>query len=192
MSNETSKAMKRRKGETLIPWNKIFQGNGIDVGCGPDKLPFEDCIGFDLGDGDANKLDEYFPENHFDYLHASHVLEHMYDATDALLRWLKVVKPGGHIVGEVPSWELYEGKRSRSIYNPDHKSTWSMWNKIGAGELPHHFAPNFFSTMTGSFYPIQVRLVDANYDYIVGSSIDQTNTPGNEVECFIEFVIKKI
>jgi SAM-dependent methyltransferase len=195
MSNETSKAMKRRWKEdddTGQPfWGNMFKGGiGIDVGCGPDKLPFENCIGFDVQDGDANDLSKYFPDNHFDYIHASHVLEHMIDPRKAFESWIKVLKPWGNIIGEVPSWELYEGKRDRSIWNPDHRSTWSMWSLMGGRELPHYYAPLFFTSFD-ELNMHRLHLVDSNYDYTIGSSIDQTNTPGNEVECFIEFVLQK-
>ena len=190
--NETSKAMTRRWVEDMIgdfPWKSLFVGKGIDVGCGPDKVQIDDCIGFDQGDGDANDLCRYFKSNTFDYLHASHILEHMKDAKSSLTTWSNIVKKGGHIIGEVPSWELYEGKRPRSIWNDDHKSTWSMWNKFGGTELPHHYAPDFFKS---DLFDIKLlRLVDSNYDYTIGASIDQTNTESNAVECFIEFVLIK-
>jgi SAM-dependent methyltransferase len=192
---ETSKAMRRRwveDAEGVFPWRSIFVGDGIDIGSGDDLLPVDGCRPFDQGDGDANVLDKYFQPETFDYVHGSHVLEHMHDVSDVLKRWCSLLKKGGHIVGEVPSWELYEHKRERSIFNPDHKSTWSMWNKKGGSALPHYHAPDFFSSFSGAngLTMLLCRLVDTDYDYKAGD-IDQTVPHGSTVECFIEFVLKK-
>ena len=61
---ETSKAEPRRTNTWL--YNKIFQGNGIDIGCGDDLLKkesfpnIESVIAFDQAQGDANNIDQYF------------------------------------------------------------------------------------------------------------------------------------
>ena len=49
--NEASKAMRRRMLEDklgIFNWGDIFVGNGIDVGCGPDKIKYDSCIAFDM------------------------------------------------------------------------------------------------------------------------------------------------
>jgi hypothetical protein len=48
----------------------MFRGRGIDIGCGPDKVPFDECIGFDEKDGDANKLEQFFELASFDDIHS--------------------------------------------------------------------------------------------------------------------------
>ena len=92
---ESSKAIRRRwveDAQGVFPWRSIFVGNGLDVGAGDDKLPFDDCKAFDKENGNAEKLDEIIPLESLDYLHGSQSLEHMADAADALARWFRCVK----------------------------------------------------------------------------------------------------
>lgn len=183
--------MNRRRQEESeggLPWSKILSGHGLDIGSGDDLLP--GAIPFDKEDGDANNLAQYFPSRTFDFLHASHVLEHVFDPAECVRDWLSLLKPGGHLVGEVPSWELYEGKRPTSIWNPDHKTTWSMWSKKGGSVLPHIFAPDFFASF-GNTEVVSLRLIDTNYNYLTGASVDQTYDFSHGVECYIEFVLRK-
>jgi len=188
---ETSKATRRRwceESQGGFPWKSVFVGKGIDVGCGDDPLPFGNCQPFDQKDGDANRLSRYFPAGHFDYLHASQCLEHMHDPTTALAEWLKVVKPGGHVICTVPDWVAYEGMRWPSANNPDHKSSWSMIYRGSIAPIHIHI-PTYLSK-----FPVEVllaRFVDANYDYRIGTSRDQTREESAGVECWNEFVIRK-
>lgn len=188
--NESSKAMRRRLVEDApgFSWHEIFRGRGIDVGCGPDKLPFPDYIGFDTKDGDANHLSDYVPLAWFDYVHGSQVLEHMRDPVAALKDWIILVKPGGYIIQTVPSWELYEGMIWPSRSNPDHKSTWSMWQK-GSPAPIHCKLPEWLDQFGCEV--LLCRLVDDNYDYKVGTSRDQTWVEADGVECFLEFCLRK-
>lgn len=186
---ETSKAMRRRWADETFPWKLIFTGKGIDVGSGDDPIRDLDCVPFDQKDGDANRLSSYFPPNHFNWLHSSQSLEHMVDPNLAIRDWLKVVKPGGYLICTVPSWELYEGMIWPSRWNGDHKSTWSLWQKGSPAKI-HVFVPEFLGSLLPSTTML-IRLVDANYDYKVGTRIDQTYKFENGVEAFIEFVIQK-
>src|SRR5438552_18367568 len=99
MSHETSKATKRRlleDKETKYPfWQRVFTGNGLDVGSGNDPLPFLHCKPFDKKDGDANALSKYFKPASFDYIHASQLLEHLHNPEESLKDWHGLVKPGG-------------------------------------------------------------------------------------------------
>ena len=59
---ESSKAMLRRfsdKKESEF-WKTVFSGKGIDVGSGDDLIAVDGVRGFDMGDGDANNLHQYF------------------------------------------------------------------------------------------------------------------------------------
>jgi SAM-dependent methyltransferase len=186
---ETSKAIRRRWVEDFegtFPWKKIFTGNGIDIGCGDDKLPFENCMGWDAKDGDANRLDELLPSSSFDYLHASHVLEHMTDPADALRRWIMLLRPGGHAVIMVPDFDAYEKRQFPSVFNPDHKVGFSLHRKI-FGHAPLIFVPEFLS-----LYNVLIcRLILKNFDFNAADTIDQTWNECDGVECGIEFVIQK-
>lgn len=185
---ETSKAMRRRWEEETFPWKQIFTGNGIDVGVGDDPILGLYCTPFDKRDGDANRLSSYFPANHFDWLHSSQSLEHMLNPHLSIRDWIKVVKPGGHLICTVPSWELYEGMVWPSRWNSDHKSTFSLWQKGSPAKI-HVYVPEFLEEL--GLKVNLCRLVDTNYDYSVGTRIDQTFKFGNGVEAFIEFVIQK-
>lgn len=169
-------------------WDSIFEGRGIDIGCGPDKLPLDNCIGFDEKDGDANHLSKYFPANHFDYAHGSQCLEHMRDPAAALRDWITVVRPRGFIVQTVPCWELYEGMVWPSRSNPDHKSTWSMWQKDSPAPI-HCKLPEWLNQFGCEV--LLCRLIDDNYDYKIGTRRDQTWRVEDYVEAFLEVVLRK-
>lgn len=190
---EASKAMRRRYIEDALgkfPWMKLFRGDGIDVGCGPDKIPFSRCMAFDKEQGDANDLTQFFPPNKFSYLHSSQSLEHMIDPEAALRSWIAVVKPRGHIIVTVPCWELYEGMVFPSRFNPDHKSTWSLWQK-GSPAPIHIYLPEWSQKFKDVAKVVRCELVDNNYDYHIGTTIDQTLPEDAGVEAFIEFVLQK-
>lgn len=172
----------------VFPWKKWMKGRGIDIGCGPDKVDSPNFIGFDQKDGDANIFSSYFPKEHFDVLHSSQSLEHMHDPVSALRDWLSALKKGGRLIATVPSWELYEGMVWPSRFNPDHKATFSMWQK---GSPAHHHCkmPDWLEQFGQRI--MLCRLVDDNYDYKIGSTRDQTWKPEDAVECWIEFCLIK-
>lgn len=190
--NEASKAMRRRFIEDqtgVFPWMKLFTGVGIDVGCGPDKIPFDACTAFDLEQGDANDLTGYFKAGEFDYLHASQCLEHMRDPVSALTSWIEVVKPGGHLIVTIPDFVLYEGLIFPSRFNSDHKSTWSIWLKDSPAPI-HCYLPSWLLQFA-NVEIIRCTVVDNNYDYKVLTKRDQTYDEEDGVEAFIEFVLRK-
>jgi len=191
--NEASKAMRRRMLEDklgIFNWSDIFTGEGIDVGCGPDKIKYKDCIPFDMEHGDANHISKYFTKK-FDYLHASQCLEHMHNPFDAIVEWLKVIHIGKHAIVSIPDWELYEGKTWPSRYNPDHKSTWSFTHE--SSPAPHHVnIPKFLEYLKPYAYAKRVMLIDENYNYKLSKSVDQTFVESDGVEAFIEIVLCKV
>ncbi len=120
MAREASKTF-RSRGEQV---GKLLQGQGLDVGCGDDPiLPTVDR--FDKADGDANNLSRHVTKR-YDFVFASHVLEHMDDPRHALAEWLCVVRPGGHLIVLVPDEDLYEQGRFPSLFNDDHKHTFTI------------------------------------------------------------------
>ena len=189
---ETTKATERRKEEGGY-WNEIFKVTGIDVGSGDDPLV---CNGaeiktFDIEDGDANELSKYFEAETFDFLHASQCLEHMHNPWTTILEWAKVVKTGGHLVITVPDFVLYEKLNFPSIWNPDHKSTWSSFVK-GSWAPYHVYMPDLVRYCTQKIGEVIIaRLIDRNYDYYKRTDVDQTFNFDDKVECFQEIVIKK-
>lgn len=187
---ESSKAMERRlNSEKGAFFSKIFKGKGIDIGAGDDLIKVEgSVVGFDMEDGDANQLHEYFLEENFDYIHASQCLEHMRDPEAALKSWLKVLRKGGFAIISVPSWELYEGMIWPSRFNPDHKTTFSLWQKDSPA--PNHVKlPEWLANFNCEI--VYCDLIDTNYNYNIGTRVDQTYPYENRVEAFIEFVLQK-
>jgi SAM-dependent methyltransferase len=112
--DEASKALLRRLQDVRF-CNTYFVGDGIDIGCGPDpiskfKKQFPLMKGlrpWDLPDGDAQLMNSV-SDNTFDFVHSSHCLEHMRDPFEAFGNWLRICKPGGHLIITVPDEDLYE------------------------------------------------------------------------------------
>ena len=124
MSYETSKASPRRRREGYF--DRFFMGRGIDIGAGDDPiLPIgPDCLFWDLAQGDAQLL-AGIPENYFDWVYSSHCLEHLRNPYQAIQRWWAVLKPGGWLLVVVPDEDLYEQGNWPSLFNSDHKWTFT-------------------------------------------------------------------
>lgn len=101
-----------------------LRGTGLDIGCGPDPI-LPGVRAFDVGDGDANEITAYVSDS-FDFVFSSHCLEHMHDPRHALRQWWQLVKPGGHLIVIVPDEDLYEQGYFPSVFNPDHKATFTL------------------------------------------------------------------
>jgi SAM-dependent methyltransferase len=112
MASETSNC-KRRLG-------RFCKGSGLDLGCGGDLIT-RHAIGVDLPEpynmvgswpihlrGDARKL-HWFVDACLDFVFSSHLLEDFpTEETEAVLReWLRVLKPGGHLIIYGPDEKIY-------------------------------------------------------------------------------------
>ena len=176
-------------------------GNSIDIGSGGDSLiqyyeffpMMQSCKSWDMADGDA-ELMATIADNSLDFIHSSHCLEHLENPSNALNNWLRILKPGGHIVCIIPDEDLYEQGEFPSTYNVDHKHTFTInkqksWSKNSI---------NVFDLLSSTSHSIaikKVELLDATYRYDFNKCIeqprfDQTKTPIGE--CGIEFIIKKL
>ena len=180
---------------------RYFRGNGFDIGAGNDSLGLyaeffplmNSCRAWDLSDGDA-ELMQSVAENTFDFVHSSHCLEHMVDPRRALDNWIRILKPGGHLVCMVPDEDLYEQQIFPSTFNPDHKVTFTIHKK--QSWCSHSI--NLTDLLANTTHPVQVlkmELLDATYRYHIDrltsvTRFDQTMTPIGE--CAIEFVLKKL
>src|SRR5436190_21819017 len=99
-------------------------------------------------EGDAQTLPG-IPAESFDWVYSSHCLEHMRDPREALASWWRVLKPGGFLCVAVPDEDLYEQGIVPSVFNADHKVTFTInksrsWSPRSfnltelIGTLPNH------------------------------------------------------
>jgi SAM-dependent methyltransferase len=191
---ETSKAVMRRLHDSRFA-TRYFVGDGIDIGAGPDGLgtqqamfpAMRSCRAWDLDDGDAQFL-ATVADASYDFVHSSHCLEHLHNPVESLQHWLRVLKPGGHLVALVPDEDLYEQGVFPSTFNADHKWTFTIskqgsWSprSINLAQLLHHFADQARI--------LKIETLDATFHYGLGERVDQTLTP--TAECAIEFVLRK-
>lgn len=176
------------------PWDDVFRGAILDVGPGDDPLVWRgiSALPFDREQGDANKIDTYFPPESFDCVHGSQVMEHLHNPADFIKRCLIILRPGGWIVQCVPCYDHYEHRLFPSVHNPDHKGTFSLWRKTrltNAGKGYHIHVPEWIKQ-----FDVAERfatLANANYDYLAPDSKDQTWLREDRVEAFIEILLRK-
>ena len=192
MSNEATKANRRRSRSPEYS-NRYLVGHGIDIGCGDDNIgqhtdlfpKILSCRGWDQLDGDAQYLST-IPDNHYDFVHSSHCLEHMIDPYVALKNWFRVLKPGGHAIIMVPDEDMYEQRIWPSTYNPDHKFTFTIYKQKSWSD------PSIDITSLLEYLenckPILIRLNEEGFDP-TGERRDQTR---GEAESSIEFILRKL
>jgi len=112
--------------------------NGLDIGAGGDPiLPHAICIDRAIDDlgrahtgadlpanliGDAAKL-YWFTDNSLDWVYSSHTLEDFEDTAATLAEWLRVIRPGGHLVLFLPDQATYVDccSATNSLPNQAHK-----------------------------------------------------------------------
>jgi len=177
--------------------SRYFVGRGLDVGGGIDPLSncahaFRLITGVDVWDvqqGDAQYLAK-IPDNVYGFLHSSHTLEHLVDARIGLMNWVRVVKPGGHLIITVPDEDLYEKGFWPSRYNPDHKASFTIcknqsWNQgrsVNVLDLCKHCAD-----------VAEVEKIELIRDFFNEQwprEVDQTSQTLT-AECAIEFILRK-
>jgi SAM-dependent methyltransferase len=189
-----SLSMQRRTLDSRFA-RRYFVGCGIDVGGGNDSLALfielfplmKNVFVYDKAQGDAQKLDNV-DNAAFDFLFSSHCLEHVYDPAEALGNWIRVVRPGGHLVICVPDEDLYEQGVWPSTFNADHKTSFTLckaksWSPVSV---------NVFLLVAKFCHlvkPLSVATIDHAYRYNL-PRFDQTCTP--LCESAIEIILKKL
>lgn len=103
----------------------VLVGRVLDIGAGVDPMT-KDAIVFDKAQGDAQEINNFFDLESFETVFSSHCLEHMVNPQEAIQSWFSLVKPGGHLITIVPDEDLYEQGHFPSIFNSDHKSTFTI------------------------------------------------------------------
>jgi SAM-dependent methyltransferase len=190
---ECSKSVPRRLSHPAFS-NRYFVGRGLDIGGKPDPLALhlaaftrmESVRTWDREDGDAQRL-EGVADASFDFIHSSHCLEHLVDPRDALGHWLRVVKPGGHIVVTVPDEDLYEQGVFPSTFNADHKWTFTIF-KTASWSRRSINVIDLVTALGDAIEVIKIEKLDATYDYDL-PRFDQTLSP--VVESAIELILRR-
>lgn len=189
---EQSKAAQRRK----FDWgfnNLYFVGDGIDVGCGPDSMrhtmhlfpKITSITEYDRQHGDAQMMANIEDES-FDFLHASHILEHVGSPLIALENWARVIRNGGHLIITVPDWGMYEHRHWPSQFSTEHLSAWTSDRKecwFSRDDVPLFMAQD---CVIGTVILERLVVIRDNFDPMIVT--DQTLGPA---ECAIEIVLRK-
>ncbi len=194
MSNETSKSLMRRLHDIRYA-TRYFRGSGIDIGAGLDSLarycelfPLVDHIrSWDISDGDAEFMSQV-EDSSYDFVHSSHCLEHLHDPYQGFKNWVRICKIQGHLVLTLPDEDLYEQKIWPSIFNPDHKWTFSI-NKARSWSAKSVNIFDLLSSQSDHIRVLKVELLDSSFLYDLGRVQDQTR---DIAESAIEIVLKKI
>lgn len=149
---------------------KLLHGKGIDIGSGPYPV-VQNAEPFDVIHGDADNILDYVKQiGEFDFVFSSHCLEHMKDPYKAISDWWQLVKPGGAMIFIVPDEDLYEQGYWPSIFNGDHKHTFTIskmksWSPVSVNVIE---LVNSLSSKKSS----EIYLMDNNYDRsLLGSRI---------------------
>lgn len=193
MSNETGKSTLRRFHDSRF-FNQYFIGHGIDIGSGSDGLGlyknfFPGILSvkeWDLPQGDAQYM-QTEADNSYDFVHSSHCLEHMQDPFQALENWVRICKPGGHLVLVVPDEDLYEQGFWPSQYNNDHKVTFTIskqksWSPVSINIF------NLLEYFNNKVLIKKIELLDATFRYNTGNW-DQTFS--SFADSAIEIILQK-
>jgi SAM-dependent methyltransferase len=190
---ECSKSIGRRLADPNFA-RRYFVGHGLDIGGRPDPLVLygelfpllKSVWTWDWEDGDAQYM-AGVSDSSFDFVFASHCLEHLRDPVEGLANWFRILKPGGHLVVCVPDEDLYEQGRFPSTFNRDHKTTWTIFKQRSWSS----FSRNLLDVAQGLGAAAEIRkieLIDSLYRYSL-PRYDQSLTP--VAECAIELIVRK-
>lgn len=173
---------------------EYFVGNGIDIGSGNDSLvkyqnffPLISSVKtWDIEDGDAQYLIDV-EDNTFDFVVSSHCLEHLINPLIALKSWIRIVKPQGHLIITVPDEDLYEQRNWPSIYNNDHKHSFTIKKQKSWCQKSVNIV-DLLSTIVDKVKIKKIELLDNLYNKSL-VNVDQTKDFFSESA--IEIVVQK-
>lgn len=180
---ETQKSHTRRVNEGWFEKYAPSDKPGIDIGCQYDPLN-QTFRRWDIifGDEDATFM-KGVEDASFFTVYASHILEHLHNPVAAIQNWFRILKPGGHLIINVPHRDLYEKKTELpSKWNPAHKFFYlpdksEAPNTISLKDLVARAIPE------GEI--VELRTLDEGYN--PGATEDEH--PGGEFS--IELIVRK-
>jgi len=126
---------------------KLNMGCGIDYKEGFVNLDFHSHVKIDV-QHNLNQFPYPFNENEFDYILASHVLEHLDKPFDVMTELHRLLKKGGTLHVKVPHF-------SRGFTHSEHKAGFDV-------TFPYYFDSNF--TKSG-YYGVDFKLVKLRLNY---------------------------
>lgn len=92
-------------GQLLLELKKIGYQNIYGLDISPEAITIAKNNGLNnVYHGNANKIN--FPDNYFNIIIASDILEHLNDDMAAMQEWSRLLKPGGIILLAVPAWKF--------------------------------------------------------------------------------------
>ncbi|MES2270203.1 MAG: methyltransferase domain-containing protein [Pseudomonadota bacterium] len=190
---ECSKSIARRLADINFT-SRYFVGNGVDIGGKPDPLglyaelfcKMDGVHTWDWDDGDAQFMAS-LADDSVDFVHSSHCLEHLQDPSEGLRNWLRILRPGGHLVITIPDEDMYEQGEFPSSFNRDHKWTFSVWKARSWSERSINVI-DMLRDLGPQIDVIKVEQLISTYRFKL-PRYDQTLSPVGE--CGIEIIMRK-
>lgn len=182
MGHESRKARERRIREGYF--DRFLVGQGIDIGCGDDPVT-SDCVKWDRPMGDAHSLPGLSPQQ-FDWVYSSHCLEHLREPWRALHRWWEVLRVGGFLLVVVPDEDLYEQGQWPSLFNVDHKWTFTVHKPSSWSPVSINLC-DLLSTLPGHRM-LWLRTIDVGYEH----SQEVWDRTAGKAEAHIEALLQKL
>lgn len=190
---ECSKSIARRLADVNFT-SRYFVGDGLDLGGKPDPLALYAELFSRMGsvrtwdweDGDAQFL-ATLEDSTVDFVHSSHCLEHLVDPYEGLRNWLRVLKPGGHLIVTIPDEDMYEQGVFPSTFNRDHKWTFTVFKPESWSDKSINVL-ELLKSLGKEADIIKVEQLISTYRFNL-PRYDQTLSP--VAECGIEFIVRK-
>jgi phosphatidylethanolamine/phosphatidyl-N-methylethanolamine N-methyltransferase len=114
-----------------------------------------------------------YPENTFDRLIATHILEHLPQPHDALREWVRVVKPGGCLSLVLPcdpgvAWRVGRaiGSRGKFIEAGIDYDYWMAREHVNPINNLVAFVKHYFPEVRDQWLPLRIPSMDLNLFYI--------------------------
>lgn len=99
-----------------------------------------------------------YPDNSFDVIYCSHVLEHVPDDRKAMRELARVLKPGGWAVIAVPIWHP-----TATYEDPSVTSKWARWWTFGQSDHVRMYGPDFLDRLQTEGFAVEIDRVPSTF-----------------------------